>query len=1037
MKKYYFYFRLLCLSFIGTISYAQTYTIPVVVHNMHNGSQGQMTNQEIMDLISDLDDYYDQYTPRFNFELARMSPDGYCGIAINDVYTTEPYGSAFSAIEDFQLKSQIRWPSNQYLNIWTVVDIDNGASAGYAFTPCSVITSTDPPTFSCMNPTNQNSNESQRDGVVFKYDEPLEYLAHEVAHWLNVFHTNGPDEFASNSNWFGCHGPEHNHTQGDFCGDTPPVDLALIGSTNNTCNLDVPDLPDDNNNLMTRLTAAIDINSYLSPDQLQRMSDCMQNIRTNISSFSNLALTGISPFSVIDDNPVITQNTTWSLNNTIHTVDIMGDLTVEENVSFTVESGMTLRFCEGGKLIVKKGGKLNLRGTLTSIGDNKWDGVELYGDLSFSNAASFTGENNALIENATIGVRTYGPSQSQSGATVYTYNMTFDNCNISIDAAPIQNWSYILVTSTNFINNHNPDFQSFVRLNRWNGMATFMFSDFTSNSGSPCIEDHGIGIEAENSIFAVHWGCTFNKLGYGVKNNAATGQKPFFVWNSNFNGCYRGVYSNSVGNFTIWKNVFDNSGLSTGNISSCTGQDGEINNQVAIYLEGLMFGADIQENEFKNASLLTAVNIFADDLGPINNKIRNNLFNSPNGIVGDHQNSTTFPAGTFNLNFKRGLYFSCNDFQSSNKAVWSIDEFRLGIRQIQFHLNQQLELATAANKWLNGSNDDIINDYTLGTDIEYYHSIQPFDEPSEVIGVSLLPGDEYTCSTETTTIFGLNPTDPSDPSTGVQHDDVPSDLPIKITRQTEIENDITNLENNNNGSVSTPYAEEIGTGLWEQNDDVLADIIATYQLYPTVWNESSYINYLMKLNSIVGDYTAFNYYVGQNNWSSATNILNGIPTKYYMDSYQVADYNRLVNLYSIVNGTPLDQLNNSQVSNVITHAEGVKGTSKSWARSILTLHGYNYTSTFELPTSKTRKNKEQEVTRETHIYPNPVHDRLNIESNNTITSFVIESITGSEISRSSVQTINSLDVSSLQNGIYILKLKNGNEIIETHRFIKI
>ncbi|MEE9437808.1 MAG: hypothetical protein V3V14_02330, partial [Saprospiraceae bacterium] len=488
MKKYYFYLSLLCLSFIGTISYAQTYTIPVVVHNMHNGSQGQLTNQEIDDMISDLDDYYDQFTPRFNFELARLSPDGYCGIAINDVYTSEPYGSAFNAITDLQLKSQIKWPSNQYLNIWTVVDIDNGASAGYAYTPCSVITTTDPPSFACMNPANQNSNESQRDGVVFKYDEPLEYLAHEIAHWLNVFHTNGPDEISSNSNWVGCHGPSENFTQGDFCGDTPPVDYALVGTTSNTCTLDVPDLNDDNDNLMTIQTGAIDISSYLTPDQLSRMNDCMQNIRTNISTLTNLTETGLTPLGGMVENPVISSNTVWSNNNTPVIMDIIGDLTVEANVTFTIENGMTLRFCEGGRLIVKKGGELNLRGTLTSIGDDKWDGVELYGDPSFSSAASFTGTNNALIENATIGVRTYGPSQFQSGAIVYTYNMTFDNCNISIDAAPIQNWSIILVTSTNFINNHNPDFQSFVRLNRLNGMATFMFSDFTSSSNSPCIE---------------------------------------------------------------------------------------------------------------------------------------------------------------------------------------------------------------------------------------------------------------------------------------------------------------------------------------------------------------------------------------------------------------------------------------------------------------------------------------------------------------------------------------------------------------------
>ena len=1042
MKKIFFLFWIFTISFC-TATMGQSYTIPVVVHNMHNNGQGYLTDQKIIDLIQDINDYYDDYTPRFHFKLAMLSPDGYCGLAINHVQTTQPYGSIDNVSIDVQLKNLIRWPNNQYLNIWTVVDIDNDNYAGYAYTPCSVIETTDPPSFNCLNTSNQSSWENVRDGVVIKYDEPVEYLAHEIAHWLNLFHTNGPDGFSSNSNWLSCHGPADNLTQGDFVADTPPVDYLNQGNGPNSCTLDVPDLPDDLNNLMTNITAAISINSTLTPGQLARMEECIQTIRTNISSFSNLEATGVSPISITSDNPIISGNTTWSFSNTPAIVDIIGDLTVEEGVSFTVE-GITLRFCEGGRLIVKKGGSLRLKGKLTSIGNNKWQGVEFL-DVppGYAYYTYFLSMDNATIENAKTGIKTLG-------AQILATDLTFSNCDIAIDAHSFNDENAPVSTyAVNFINNNNPDFHTFIRLNRWDG-AYIKNSVFTSNSTSSCIEEHGIGIDAENSFFKVDNDCKFNNMGYGVKVTSGTGEKPFYVWNSSFNGCYRGIYSNSVGNFKIWKNVFDNAGIATSNISSCTGQDEMIENQVGVYLEGHMFGADIQENEFMNASVLTAVNIFADDLGPINNKIRNNIFNSPYGIVGDNLNSTVFPPG--NSVFKRGLYFTCNDFFSNQTAVWAIDPHMLSARQIQFHMDANMQLATARNRWLNGNANDIINDYLLGTDIEYYHSNQGFDEPSEIVNVVNNLVNDYTCASEITTPIDPDPTSSSGPGTIIPEPPVGPNPPVitpvltdLIVRQINVENQINNIEPGL-GGPSTSVIELQGTGLWEVNDELIADILATYQLFPAVWSENDYISYLLKLNNIVGDYTLFKYYVGKENWTQATITLNNIPSKYYMNSYQVADYNDLVNMYGIINGTSLTNLSTTQTNALIIIAEGVKGTARHWSRSILTMYDHHYTSTFDLPLDKARSTRyngkaDQNTDLDISIYPNPSSDRINIKYNGepTFNTIVVETITGVEVLRIPSPSIDmkSIDISTLNNGVYIMKFKNRHDVISVHKFIKI
>ncbi len=77
------------------------------------------------------------------------------------------------------------------------------------------------------------------------------------------------------------------------------------------------------------------------------------------------------------------------------------------------------------------------------------------------------------------------------------------------------------------------------------------------------------------------------------------------------------------------------------------------------------------------------------------------------------------------------------------------------------------------------------------------------------------------------------------------------------------------------------------------------------------------------------------------------------------------------------------------------------------------------------------------------IYPNPANDFLNIElpSNVRITAnnFKVEmysSVGTIVITQELLSEINSIDISTLTNGIYIIKISDSNNVIETKRFVK-
>ena len=207
------------------------YTIPVVVHVIHNGEAygtgTNITNEQINSAIEALNQDYRRMAGTngfgngadvgIEFCLASRNPSGQPtngivrvnGSSVSNYSSMGIEASAGSGAVEESVKALSTWPRASYLNIWVVNEIENndGGSGiqGYAYFPVN----------SPIDGIVVLYNAFGTVGNLKSYTNMNRTLTHEVGHYLGLYHT-----FNSTSS---CSGETSCTTQGDRVCDTPPT----------------------------------------------------------------------------------------------------------------------------------------------------------------------------------------------------------------------------------------------------------------------------------------------------------------------------------------------------------------------------------------------------------------------------------------------------------------------------------------------------------------------------------------------------------------------------------------------------------------------------------------------------------------------------------------------------------------------------------------------------------------------------------------------------------------------------------------------
>lgn len=110
-------------------------------------------------------------------------------------------------------------------------------------------------------------------------------------------------------------------------------------------------------------------------------------------------------------------------------------------------------------------------------------------------------------------------------------------------------------------------------------------------------------------------------------------------------------------------------------------------------------------------------------------------------------------------------------------------------------------------------------------------------------------------------------------------------------------------------------------------------------------------------------------------------------------------------------------------------------TTGTGANETLTLTNLN--GNYAVYGRQTLSLKSIDIQQQVSVYPNPVSSVLNIESKGEVIKYSIYNLNGSLISDFRANSVNKIDVSKLNSGIYFLKLMSENKQIQTLKFIKL
>jgi len=317
------------------------YKIPVVFHVLHNNGFENITHEQILSGLANLNRDFrlqnlDASTVQQDFQgmpadvevefvLATKAPDGACFNGVTRTFSFYSYlgddgGSQVSEIISNNNVYQGEWPGNKYLNVFICGSI--GGAAGYTYYPSG------------------NTATSMSNGIWLLHDylgsigtssaSHGRVLTHEVGHWLNLPHT-----------WGSTNNPNipTNCDTDDGVADTPNcIGVQSCALNSNTCNSDDAywgfSIRDNVENYMDYSYCS----KMFTEGQKTRMRTALLSNntgRSNLWSPANLIATGITGDLILCNADFTSNRTTICQGQTVEFLDVSYNLVTNRVWSFS------------------------------------------------------------------------------------------------------------------------------------------------------------------------------------------------------------------------------------------------------------------------------------------------------------------------------------------------------------------------------------------------------------------------------------------------------------------------------------------------------------------------------------------------------------------------------------------------------------------------------------------------------------------------------------------------------------------------------
>jgi hypothetical protein len=333
---------------------AGAYEIPLVFHILHDNGPENVSDAQIFEAISQLNSQFagaeGGYNTQISFYLANKDPNGKCTNGINRIQTSTPGVSPISYENDVIMKNLSRWPAEDYLNVWIVKYIDIGGIGGYSYFP--------PVPSNVDGVVIHNMNLGTTGTAI---GNAVNTLAHEIGHYLKLYHLWGREWFYENENRciINCDHVDCS-ISGDMVCDTDPMKNTQIILGMWDCNTlfpsdceDCPDFPTNTYfyNMDNYMSYVHHCQDKFTEGQAQRMCNAINDYRAGLTRPQLFGCNNECDYAI-------------STNTTFNTpISFWGNINIKSGATLTINSDV--EFGQEKAIIIENGGKLIIQNNAT------------------------------------------------------------------------------------------------------------------------------------------------------------------------------------------------------------------------------------------------------------------------------------------------------------------------------------------------------------------------------------------------------------------------------------------------------------------------------------------------------------------------------------------------------------------------------------------------------------------------------------------------------------------------------------------------